>query len=480
MHVVIIGNGVAGIEAARRLRELEAQHGPPPGADALQITVVSEESDHFFSRTALMWVHCGQLSHADTEPFERDLYQRLHLQRVRARVAHVDVTAKRLRFAGDAPELAYDKLLIASGSRPRPGPWPGSESLGVGSFVTHQDLAWYQEEVTGRVPEALPPRPFEHASTAPIDSPYRPRETAAKVRGRGARELAVIGGGLIGIEAVEVAVSHGLRPRFFIREEWFWPMAIDARESAWVAQRMGDHGVEVLIEHDVKALKEDGEGCVAQVCTDRGDYAAEAVVVAIGVVPNTGFLAGAALERDRSGGIVVDENLSTSAPDVFAAGDCASVLWKSGARRPEQLWYTGRDQGRAAAENLFGRPHAYRRQRIYNSAKLMDIEYTTAGEASRNVADGREDISDWYFEETGQVRSTTRIVLEGDRVIGFNLLGRRWDHTVLLDWIEAGRTLDWVLQSLSSASFDTEFVPPLRLSRAAGTTSPLGSKEGGA
>ncbi|MCA9608822.1 MAG: FAD-dependent oxidoreductase, partial [Myxococcales bacterium] len=74
MKVVIVGNGVAGIEAALAVRAREPEW---------DVTLVSEESDHFFSRTALMWVHSGQLTHRDIEPYERDLYQRMRFQRVR-------------------------------------------------------------------------------------------------------------------------------------------------------------------------------------------------------------------------------------------------------------------------------------------------------------------------------------------------------------------------------------------------------------
>ena len=70
-----------------------------------------------------------------------------------------------------------------------------------------------------------------------------------------------------------------------------------------------------------------------------------------------------------------------------------------------------------------------------------------------------------FFEETGKVRSTSRIVTQQDRVIGFNMLGRRWDHSVFIEWIEQRRTLGWVLRHLNEAAFDTEFVPPLRLPR---------------
>jgi NADPH-dependent 2,4-dienoyl-CoA reductase/sulfur reductase-like enzyme len=454
MRIVIIGNGVAGMEAALAVRNREP---------SWEITLVSEESDHFFSRTALMWVFSGQMSHRDIEPLERDAYERLDFRRVRSRAIGIDTASRRVSFAGGQQPVAYDRLLIASGSSPRPGPWPGSDARGVGHFVTLQDLDWYEREVHGGTSRAGgPPRPRAHSNGSASDSPYRFREVAAERRGRLARQPAVIGGGLIGIEAVEVAVTAGLRPRFFIREEWFWPIALDRAESRWISDRMAEHGVEVHLEHQVEALETDPDGNVSAVRTNLGRYEVDCVVIGIGVTPNTGWLASTGIELDERGGIVVDEGLQTSAPDVFAAGDCASVRWFDGTRRPEQLWYTARDQGRVAGRRLLGDTPRYDRGTWYNSAKLMDIEYTTAGLVNWKLE--REE--NWFFEEKGRVCSTTRIVTKDGRVVGFNMLGRRWDHTVLIRWIEERRTLDWVLGHLNDAAFDTELVLPLRIPRA--------------
>ena len=451
MKIVIIGNGVAGMEAALAVAKRQPDW---------EVVIVSEESDNFFSRTALMWVFSGQMSHKDIEPLERDVYERLGFQRVRARATRVDVEAKRVMLAGGLEPIAYDRLLIACGSKPRGGPWPGSDLIGVGYFVTMQDLQWYEREVHGRASKGgSPPNADAHLMATTSDSPYRLRGAAADLRGTLAQQPAVIGGGLIGIEAIEVAVAAGLKPHFFIREDWFWPIALDDRESQWIAQRMTEHGVQVHLNHEIEKLVGDAEGRLRSIQTDQGAYDADCAVIAIGVVPNTDWLKGSSIELDSRGGILVDSSLATRSQDVFAAGDCAAVTWFDGSTRTEQLWYTARDQGRVAARALLGDDVQYKRGLWYNSAKLMDIEYTTAGLVNWNV----EREQNFYFEEKGAVRSTTRIVVQDGRVIGFNLLGRRWDHTVLLRWIAERRSLGWTLKHLAQASFDTEFVQPLRI-----------------
>ncbi len=454
VRVVIIGNGVAGMEAA-----LVVKNRHPDWA----LTIVSEESDHFFSRTALMWVFSGQLSHRCIEPLERDTYERLGIERVRARATGIDAENRQVLLAGGLDALPFDQLIIACGSRARPFPVEGSSAAGIGHFVTHQDLAWLEKEITGGPSKAgPPPRPDAHVPYSSPDSPYLERPVAATKRGRLAERAAVVGGGLIGIEAVEIMVNRGLKPKFFIREEYFWPIAIEPRESAWISERMREHGVDVRLEDEIVEIHAD-EGVLSGVTTKKGEHIdLDCLVIAIGVMPNTEWLRDGPIELDGRGGIVVGEALQTNVEGVFACGDCASVPWFDGSQRPEQLWYTGRDQGRVAGRRVCGERATYMRPIWYNSAKLMDIEYTTAGIVNMKV----EREQNWYFEEKGKVRSTTRIVVQDGRVIGFNLLGRRWDHDLLNQWIKQRRTLEWVLDNLEQARFDTEFVAPLRIPEA--------------
>ena len=423
MHYAILGNGVAGIEAALALRARDPQ---------ARITLVSAEHEHFFSRPALMYVFAGQTTLRDTEPYDRGLYVRMRFERRSGRVASLDAAGRALVFE-DGARLGYDKLLLAVGSRGRRAPWPGAEADGLHYFVTLRDL------------EAL-----DHAA--------RPGMRAA-----------VVGGGLIGVEVAEILHDRGLRVTFVIREGWYFPAALDANESALVAEHMRGRGIDVRTGTSVDRVLRGDDGRVRALRLPGGvELASDLVVASIGVEPNTGFLEGGALMLAANGAIETDDALRTSVPDVWAAGDCANVTWVDDSRRPEQLWYTARDQGRAAARSMLGDDVAYRRGTWYNSAKFFDLEWTTAGHVPASVApDGSPTAPlagyrSWFQRVPGRFESQ-RIVVKGERVVGFNMLGSRWNHEPFLEWIEERRPLEWVLAHLGEAQFDEEFSKRFRV-----------------
>jgi NADPH-dependent 2,4-dienoyl-CoA reductase/sulfur reductase-like enzyme len=421
-RTVIVGNGVCGIEAALALRRREA---------SAPIAIVSDEHDHFFSRPALMYVFAGQMTLRGTEPYDRELYPRMQLDRVRGRVRAVDTEARSLRME-DGATIAYDRLLLAAGSRARPAPWPGSEGPGVHAFVTLRDLER-------------------------LDAGAAPGQRAV-----------VIGGGLIGVEVAEVLAARGLRVTFVIREAWYFPLALESREAALVADHVRAHGVDVRLGAAVEEVLRSEGGKLRGVRVAGEDIPCDLVVAAIGVVPNTAFLDGSGIARSAGGAIEVDEGLHASAAGVWAAGDCANVTWIDGTRRPEQLWYTARDQGRVAAASMAGDYAVYRRGTWYNSAKFFDLEYTTAGwipaliDAENRPVPLDPSLRTWFQRVPGAYASE-RIVCRGDRVVGFNMLGGRWNHEPLLEWIDERRTLDWVLPRLSEAQFDEELTPRFRV-----------------
>jgi NADPH-dependent 2,4-dienoyl-CoA reductase/sulfur reductase-like enzyme len=249
---------------------------------------------------------------------------------------------------------------------------------------------------------------------------------------------------------------------FVIRENWYFPLALDEREAALVAEHMRAHGCDVRLGVNVEGIVRSTTGALAGVrLTGDGEIPADLAVVSIGVVPNTAFLEGSGVALSKGGAIEVDDALRTNLPEVWAAGDCANVAWADGTRRPEQLWYTARDQGRSAARAMAGETTTYRRGAWYNSAKFFDVEHTTAGWVpvllnwDNTPLDPGADVRTWFQREPGRCQSQ-RIVCRGERVVGFNMLGSRWDHEPLLAWIAEERSLAWVLDHLHQAQFDEE------------------------
>jgi NADPH-dependent 2,4-dienoyl-CoA reductase/sulfur reductase-like enzyme len=231
---------------------------------------------------------------------------------------------------------------------------------------------------------------------------------------------------------------------------------------------MRHQGIDVRLGVNVDEILRGPDGRPRAVKVAGKELSADLVVTAIGVIPNTEFLAGSAVKLSKGGAIEVDDALRTSAPDVWSAGDCANVTWADGSRRPEQLWYTARDQGRVAAQSMLGDEVAYKRGTWYNSAKFFDIEWTTAGWVpvllnwDNTPIDPGPDVRNWFQRIPGKAVSQ-RVVTKGDRVIGFNFLGSRWDHEPLMQWIHERRNLDWVLKHLHEAQFDEEFMPKFRV-----------------
>jgi NADPH-dependent 2,4-dienoyl-CoA reductase/sulfur reductase-like enzyme len=422
MHYAIVGNGVCGMEAALALRAREAE---------ARITLVSDEHDHFYSRPALMYIFAGQTTLRDTEPYDRGLYERMRFDRVRKRVASVDAPGHGLVF-DDGSRLAYDRLLLATGSRARPAPWPGAAGPGLQYFVTLRDLEDLDREA------------------------------------RKGQRAVVVGGGLIGVEVAEILHNRGLHVTFVVRENWYFPLALDNNEALLVTEHMRRHGIDVRLGVNVDEILRGPDGRPRSVKAAGEELPADLLVSAIGVIPNTEFLAGSAITLSKGGAVEVDDALRASAPDVWAAGDCANVTWADGSRRPEQLWYTARDQGRAAASSMLGDDVVYRRGTWYNSAKFFDIEWTTAGWVpvclnwDNTPIDPGADVRCWFQRVPGQFVSQ-RVVAKGDRVVGFNFLGSRWDHEPLLRWIHERRSLEWVLKHLHEAQFDEEFMPKFRV-----------------
>lgn len=407
MRVVIIGNGVAGVTAARFVRKW---------SDAA-ITIISDESDHFFARTALMYIYMGHLRYRDTKPYEDGFWAKNRIGLVRDRVVGIDPAARRLRLRDGAPQ-DYDVLVVATGSRPAFYDWPGQALDGVGGLVSLGDLA-RMERWTEGVERAV-----------------------------------VVGGGLIGVEMAEMLHARDIGVTFLVREGRYFGRTFPPEEAALVEREIRRHGVDLRTGTELERI-EGRDGRAVAVHTTAGErIPAGFVGLATGVRPNLSALEGSGIETAR--GVLVDDHFRTSAPGVYAVGDCAEFRDAAVGHRPvEQLWYTARRHGETVAATICGRPTPYDRGVFFNSAKFFTVEYQTYGDVPIEPSDG--EASFVWTDAPG--RRLVRLVWEreGGRVRGVLLLGVRHRHAVWRRWIEEGRRIDDVLARLPEADFDPEF-----------------------
>jgi len=408
-HIVIIGNGVTGITCARHVRKM-SDH---------RITVISSESRHFFSRTALMYIFMGHMTLKDTQPYEDWFWEKNNIDLVFDHVERIDPTAKQVVLAKNHA-IEFDKLVIATGSRPNKFGWPGQDLKGVQGLYSLQDLAELEANV------------------------------------KNAKSAVIVGGGLIGIELAEMLLTRHIPVTFLIRETHYWGNILPKEEGELVGRHMTqEHHVQLNLGTNLAEILSDDQGRCRAVRTDAGkEIPCDLVGLTAGVHPNLGLAEKAGLQTNR--GYLVNDLLETSIPDIYAAGDCAEIKAPGEAKgRVEQLWYTGRLQAEALAKTLCGKPTPYDRGVWFNSAKFFDIEYHTYGFVPNQF---EEAANTFYWEHPGG-KIGFRLVWhpETEAVTGMNSFGIRYRHKIFERWISEKRTVRYVLSNLREANFDPEF-----------------------
>lgn len=404
-NFLIIGNGVTGVTAAMTIRARAPQ---------AEITIISGESSYFFSRTAMMYALMGHMELPQLEPYERSVWKQKKIHLVHDWVTDIDAT-RGLVSTSSSRSFAFDRLLLATGSCPRQPDWPGLAEArsGVVNFVSKQDL----EKCEQLIPTT--------------------------------RNATVVGGGLIGVELVECLVHHKVPVRFLVREPHFFHAALSKAEAAIVESHLRQHGVDLQTNETIAKVGWNKTGQVSEIETTSGQiHPCDLLGVAIGVEPAVAWLRNVTTPPEIGRGIKVDESFQTSIKSIYAAGDCAEIGMTS---LVEQLWYSAKRQGEAAAKAMLGDKVSYARPIFYNSAKFFEIEFTTVGLAHPGPED-RE-----YFCSVPGRPVSVRMIEHDGAFAGISLLGSRWRHEMFERWIAERRSISFVIENLQQAQFDVEF-----------------------
>lgn len=402
--VVILGNGIAGITTAIELRKLTD----------FDISVVSDESDFFFSRTALMYVFMGHMKFEHTQPYENSFWEKNKISLVNGRANEV-LPEKNTVSLENGDKLDYDYLVIATGSKPNKYNWPGQNLEGVSALYHKQDLE-YLEKYSSKIKKAV-----------------------------------VVGGGLIGVELAEMLHSRGIQVTFLVRENSFWSMVLSENEGRMLEKHILEHGINLKLNAELKEIN--GKEAVESVITSTGEtIECQFVGITVGVSPNVGFLQNSSLKINK--GILVNEYLQTNVPNIFAIGDCAEIQQPQDGRRPiEAVWYTGKIMGQTLAKTLNGQNTAYHPGHWFNSAKFFDIEYQTYGLAPSKLSDNQDE---FYWEKENKA---VRIVFNKENQVfeGINTFGIRMRQDFFEKVLDRKESLSFVIKNLEKANFDPEF-----------------------
>ena len=411
-HIVIIGNGISGVTAARHIRKNSDK----------RITIISAETKHFFSRTALMYIYMGHMKFEHTKPYEDWFWKKNRIELKSGWVSKIESASKTLHFS-DGETMTYDKLIIATGSKPNKFGWPGQDLDGVQGLYHKQDLD--NLEV------------------------YAPNNKVCK-------RAVIVGGGLIGIELAEMLTTRGIPVTFLVRESSFWNGVLPEGESAMINRNIRNHHIDLRLGVNLKEVLADENGKArAVVVAETGEeIACDLVGLTAGVSPNIDFIKNSEIETNR--GVLVNRYLETNIQDIYAIGDCAEQREAIGQRRTvEAVWYTGRMMGETVAQTLCGTRITYNPGHWFNSAKFFDIEYQTYGWV---FSKPRENEAHFHWIHEDDTKCITVCFDKNNmKFLGINTFGIRMRHEIFDQWLTEERDVDYVMNNLSQANFDPEF-----------------------
>jgi len=396
-RLLVVGTGMAAVATVEAALAHDA---------SLEVTMIGREPDPPYDRISLSHLLAGKVGEAGL-PLKPSAWFAQHGVRLLAgrEVTALDLDARLATLDGsDGERVAFDKLVLATGSQPSLPALPGLELRGVHPFRTLADV--------------------------------RGILTASER----VRRAVVIGGGLLGIEAARGLRGRGLRVTLVHRANRLMETQLDEVGARLLSRALTD--VDVVLDGATRELVDaDGDGAVDAVAlADGAALPAELVVIATGIRPETALARAAGLEVRR--GIVVDDSLRASAPNVWAVGECAEHRGVV-----HGLWPPLRAMAQAAGATIGGRPGAFHGALTATTLKVSGIDLFCAGDPALHAGD----------EEVLQLDTRRgrykRLIVRDGRLAGATLLGDLADAPRLRELAVSGAPVpDDVLGSDGAAA----------------------------
>ena len=394
---VILGNGIAGQTAAEELRKIDAE---------ASVVMIAAERHPLYNRVALPRYLRGQVRREKVFMRTAEDYARQNLDiHFETWATEIDAARKIVRTNRDQ-EFAYDALLVATGGRPKPPPWPGSDQISqcIG-FQTLDDT------------DAI----IEKADTS--------------------ERVLVMGGSFIGYELAEgVSYRKKAKLTWIMRGPWFLRYVLD-EEGGQLCRQLGEaQGVDFITSDEVQKFSRNNGRFVAETVNGyRVEF--DLLTYGVGLDYYTEPVRAAGLELNK--GIVTDSKLQASAPDVYAAGDIA-VFYDLMVERHNQMgtWDNAEAHGKVAARNMAG-----------GSEDFFDVPtYTTTMFGSTlavmgvtpDVQPGLESVRTFSFEE----KFYRKLFFKDDRLVGGIMIGPPKGRKKLIEIMRSRQRIERPKQEL--------------------------------
>ena len=386
MNHLILGNGPTGVIAAEVLRKAD------PNA---AIVMIGDETEPPYSRMAIPYFLMGNIAEQGTHLRKTDgHFASLGIRNVVARATRLDPTARTVTL-DNGHQLAYDKLLIATGSHPLKLPVPGIDSPNVHSCWTLADA----------------------------------RQIAAKAK-QGARVLQ-IGAGFIGCIILEALTRRGVKLTVVEMGDRMVPRMMTPGAGGMIKRWVEAKGVAVHTNARVESITPK-DGALAAKLAGGEEVIADLIIASAGVKPNVAFLDGSGVEVAT--GVLVDERMQSNLPDIYAAGDVAEAIdFSTGKRLVNAIQPNAADQARIAALNMAGKGALSQGTMAVNVLDTMGLISSSFGQWWGDPAGQTAEMMD---EARGRYLS---LQFRGDVLIGATSIGLT-DHVGVLRGLMQTRT----------------------------------------
>ena len=360
MNYVIIGNSAAAIGTISGIREFDSTG---------KITVISDEKYHTYSRPLISYWLQGKVSDKNIYYRPKDFYEKNGVETVLGKkVTKID-TANKAVVLDDGLSVPYDKLMVATGSKPFVPPMNGLDKVHYHTFMSYDSVKAIRSEA------------------------------------KEGMKVLIIGAGLIGLKAAEALSAYHAKITVVDMADRILPSILDVRAGQKMQKHIEEQGVKFILGTSAENFTERSAKLKNGVTVDF-----DMLIIAVGVRPNTELIADAGGKVDR--GIITDMTQKTTLDDIYAAGDCTvSYDASSDTEKILALLPNAYMQGEVAGRNMAGREFQYVNAIPMNAIGFFGLHIITAGSY-----DGEE-----YVDETENTYK--KLVFRENQLKGYILMG---------------------------------------------------------